>query len=112
MEPSLTPTGVNRTSDNPAKRNLLAVLRTRLANERTFLSYVRTSLYFLVGGVALLKVEDLANIYVLGWVSLAISFLLLMTGIWRFVSLRAILHSEGRRRKRRMRTTPSREKTT
>jgi putative membrane protein len=109
MDPSINPPASSRQSDNPAKRNLLAVLRTRLANERTFLSYVRTSLYFLVGGVALLKVEDLANIYMLGWVSLSVSFCLLVVGIWRFISLRIILRSEGRSRRRRMRTTPSRE---
>jgi len=73
-----------RLPDNPAKRNFLALLRTRMANERTLLSYIRTSLYFLVGGIALLKVEDLERISILGYVSFIISAILLLIGLWRF----------------------------
>lgn len=76
-----------RLPDNPAKRNFLALLRTRLANERTLLSYIRTSLYFLVGGIALLKVEDLERISILGYVSFIISGFLVVIGLWRFLKL-------------------------
>jgi putative membrane protein len=76
-----------RLPDNPAKRNFLALLRTRLANERTLLSYIRTALYFLVGGIALLKVEDLERISILGYVSFIISSVLVIIGLWRFWKL-------------------------
>lgn len=33
-------------------RDYLAIERTRLANERTLLSYIRSSLYLLLGGMA------------------------------------------------------------
>ena len=42
-------------------RDILALERTRLANERTLLTYGRTSLYLVLGGVALLKVEQFEN---------------------------------------------------
>ena len=69
-------------------RDYLARQRTRMANERTLLSYIRTSLYFLVSGTALVKVEDLANISMLGYFSFAISILLIAIGFFTFFRVR------------------------
>ncbi len=68
-------------------RDHLALERTRLANERTFLSYIRTSLYFVVGGIALIQIHDLSKVRILGYLSLLLSVLFLLTGIVRFVRL-------------------------
>ncbi len=87
--------------DNPAKRNLLAQLRTRLANERTLLSYVRTSLYFLVGGIALLRVRELENLQYFGYLAFAISLVLLLVGLNRFIVLKQILSKNKKRRFRK-----------
>jgi len=39
-------------------RDYLALERTRLANERTLFSYIRTSLYLFLGGIAFLQFKD------------------------------------------------------
>ncbi|MEX0720267.1 MAG: DUF202 domain-containing protein [Balneolaceae bacterium] len=74
-------------TESTAKRNMLALLRTRLANERTLLSYIRTSLYFIVGGLALLNVERFENLVFIGWLCFAISISLLCIGLRRFITL-------------------------
>lgn len=69
-------------------RDYLALERTRLANERTLLSYLRTSLYLIVGGIAFLQVEKLDSIHWLGYVCFALSVGALIVGTSRFVQLR------------------------
>lgn len=69
-------------------RDYLARQRTALANDRTLLSYIRTSLYFLVSGTALVKVEDLENVKGLGYVSFAISLSMLMLGFYNYFKIR------------------------
>jgi len=68
-------------------RDFLALERTKLANERTLLSYIRSSLYLLLGGIAILQLEDFENINFLGYFSLALTVLLLVIGIYRFQRL-------------------------
>lgn len=70
------------------KRSALAWERTRLANERTFLSYIRTSLYLLVGGIALVTVKDFENADIPGYIAIGLSGILLFTGIFRYVKMR------------------------
>lgn len=69
-------------------RDFLAMERTRLSNERTFLTYIRTGLYFLLGAGAMLKLVEFQEIRWLGWVSLGISSILFLVGIFRFVLLK------------------------
>jgi putative membrane protein len=69
-------------------RDHLAMERTKLANERTLLSYVRTSLYLLLGGLALIGLDDFKDLRILGNISLVVSVLLLLIGIIRFYQLR------------------------
>jgi putative membrane protein len=38
-------------------RDYLALERTKLANERTLLSYIRSSLYLMLGGIAIIQLE-------------------------------------------------------
>lgn len=54
-------------------RDYLAMERTRLANERTLLSYLRSSLYLLVGGIALLQLQGFESIKFLGYISLSLA---------------------------------------
>lgn len=68
-------------------RDYLAMERTKLANERTLLSYVRTSLYLLLGGLALLGLEDFRDLTFIGYLSLGISGLLIVIGIVRYSQL-------------------------
>ncbi len=69
-------------------RDFLAMERTRLSNERTFLTYIRTGLYFLLGAGAMLKLVEFQEVRWLGWASLAIAVVLFILGIFRFVLLR------------------------
>ncbi|HEA30221.1 MAG TPA: DUF202 domain-containing protein [Leeuwenhoekiella sp.] len=69
-------------------RDHLSMERTKLANERTLLSYVRTSLYLVLGGIAFLGMQDLEKIKILGYFFIAISMVILIIGIARFYQLK------------------------
>jgi putative membrane protein len=68
-------------------RDFLAIERTRLANERTLLSYIRASLYLLLSGVAILQLNEFDKIRWFGYLSLAFSALLILIGTLRYVYL-------------------------
>ncbi|WP_375586381.1 DUF202 domain-containing protein [Cyclobacterium xiamenense] len=78
----------NQTEETLIVRDFLARQRTKLANDRTLLSYIRTSLYFIVSGTALIKVEDLENVKDLGYLSFLISVVLLILGFINFFRLK------------------------
>lgn len=69
-------------------RDHLSMERTKLANERTLLSYVRTSLYLVLSGIAFLGMEDFKKINFLGYYFISIAFMILITGIARFYQLK------------------------
>lgn len=69
-------------------RDHLSMERTKLANERTLLSYIRTSLYLILGGIAFIGMKDLAEIKNLGYFSLVLSVIVLIIGIVRFYQLK------------------------
>lgn len=68
-------------------RDYLAIERTKLANERTLLSYIRASLYLVIGGIAFLGMEELEEIKNVGIAALCISITMLIIGIIRFYQL-------------------------
>lgn len=70
----------------------LALDRTILANERTFLSYSRTSLTVFVVGVTFIKLFNFPIIEILGWVFLPISFVIFFLGVRTFKKIRAELY--------------------
>jgi putative membrane protein len=72
-------------------RDYLAIERTRLANERTLLSYIRSSLYLLLGGIAFFQLKDFPNFKILGLLSLVFSALFFIIGLYRFVLLKKSL---------------------
>lgn len=69
-------------------RDFLALERTSLANERTLFSYIRISIYLVIGGIAFLKIEDLKPIAWTGYVSFGLSIFLLVYGVIRYQILR------------------------
>lgn len=69
-------------------RDFLALERTRLANERTLLAYLRTSLYMVLGGIAFLQLSEFDNIRWLGFVAIGLSAVFVVTGIMRFYLLK------------------------
>lgn len=73
-------------------RDQLALERTRLANERTLLSYIRTSLYLIVGGIAFLRVENLSHLQWLGIVCFVLSGIAIAIGLYHYIDLRLLLN--------------------
>ncbi len=69
-------------------RDHLSIERTKLANERTLLSYIRTTLYLVLGGIAFFGMKDLEKIKGLGYFSLFLSVIVLFIGIVRFHQLK------------------------
>lgn len=71
-------------------RDHLALERTKLANERTLLSYLRASLYLFLGGSALIGLnhEVLGNLKWVGNAGLFFSALFLIIGVYRFIILK------------------------
>ncbi|MFD2696470.1 DUF202 domain-containing protein [Mesonia sediminis] len=76
-----------RITDEKNLREHLALERTKLANERTLLSYIRASLYLLLGGIALLQVKEYTNLKIIGYIALFICVVFLLIGIGRYISL-------------------------
>ena len=78
-----------RLIDEKLIREHLALERTKLANERTLLSYIRASIYLLISGLALLQVKEYQgySLMWLGYLSLFICILFLLVGVSRYIAL-------------------------
>ena len=62
----------------------LAIDRTKLANERTFLAFFRSFVVMLSSGLAIIKLQFLKNIYILGIVLMIIALFLLIYGMLHY----------------------------
>lgn len=62
-------------------RDHLAAYRTILANERTFLAYIRTALTLFVAGVSFIKFFDSPVIEVLGWTLIPVGVFVFVRGV-------------------------------
>ena len=74
-------------------RDHLAMERTRLTNERTFMAYIRTSLYLIVGGFAFLKVDGLMHLNILGYFCFVLSVFVVILGTFKYKELQSDLNS-------------------
>ena len=72
-------------------RDYLAIERTRLANERTLLSYIKSSLYLLLGGITVLQLKNFPDLEYLGYTALGFSAIFIIIGIYRFTLLKKSL---------------------
>ena len=63
----------------------LAIERTRLANERTFLAYFRSAIVFLSSGAAIIKLKILEEIEWVGYALIVVGPVLLCIGLIRFM---------------------------
>lgn len=72
-------------------RDYLAIERTRLANERTLLSYIRSSLYLLLGGIAFFQLKSFPDFKYLALLALVFSAIFFIIGIYRFTLLKRSL---------------------
>lgn len=76
-----------RLIDEKLVREHLAMERTKLANERTLLSYIKASLYLLLGGLALLQIKEYENVKWIGYTALFICVIFVIIGISRYIAL-------------------------
>lgn len=78
-----------RIIDEKQLREHLALQRTKLANERTLLSYIKASLYLLIGGLALLQVKEYKGIDItwIGYLAFFFCVLFIVVGISRYIAL-------------------------
>ena len=68
-------------------REYLAIERTKLANERTLLTYIRTGLYFLVAGSTLGHLIDTRFWNVMGAPLIIVAALITAFGVVRFIRM-------------------------
>ena len=66
----------------------LALERTRLANERTLFSYIRTALYLTLGGLAFMQMHEFKNINWLAPICFVLSIVILVTGIIKYILMK------------------------
>lgn len=79
--------------DNLILRDRLALVRTRLANERTLFSYMRTSLYLLTVGVGILEIDGIKHLTVAAYIGLICSCILFILGWVRYFQMCRCLKS-------------------
>jgi len=72
-------------------RDYLAIERTRLANERTLLSYIRSSLYLLLGSIAFYQLKEFKNFEYLAVTALVFCIIFFVIGVYRFSLLKRSL---------------------
>lgn len=72
-------------------RDYLALERTKLANERTLFSYIRTSLYLLTAGIGILQIESISRLDWLGWICILSGIFLFFLGVVRYRRMSSLL---------------------
>lgn len=75
-------------------RDHLAGYRTGLALRRTFLSYLRTSLAFFGGGLAMIKFSGHPLVTLLGWFFLPAGVVILAQGIITYIKVNRAVQAE------------------
>ena len=71
--------------------NLLTIGRTIMANDRTLLAFLRTSLAFCIAGIGLVKYLDHPISDVIGCIFVVIASIFLIWGVHRYRHVRKIL---------------------
>jgi len=66
-------------------REKLALQRTTLANQSTFLSFLRTSMYFLIAGLSVRNLLQVENSLIIEITFFVISFLIIVYGTYNFI---------------------------
>ncbi|MEY8722056.1 DUF202 domain-containing protein [Bacteroides stercorirosoris] len=88
---------MQKTTDKPENNELilrdhLALERTKLANERTLFSYIRTSLYLLTAGIGILQIDSISRLDRLAWICIVSGVILFFWGFVRFWRMKKYLN--------------------
>ena len=73
-------------------RDYLAIDRTVMANEVSFMSYIRTALTMVVAAMTFLKFFDIPEVHLLGWLFIVLAALLVIHGATRYEAMGSILN--------------------
>ncbi len=65
-------------------RERLALQRTILANQSTFLAFLRTSMYFFVAGLSLESLLKIENSFIIEWFLFISSFVIFCVGLFNY----------------------------
>lgn len=77
-------------------REKLAIQRTHLANQTTFLAFLRTAMYFFVAGLSIDSFFSFEETHLVMWFLFIIALILILFGIVNFLKNRKIVQeSEG-----------------
>jgi len=71
-------------SERLARKTSPDLLRTHLANDRTFLAFIRTALTLFIVGVTFIRFFDAAIFKILGWFFVPISIVTFFVGFVRY----------------------------
>lgn len=67
-------------------RERLALQRTILVNQSTFLAFLRTSMYFFIAGLSLESLLKIDNSFMIEWFLFISSFVIFCIGIFNYFS--------------------------
>lgn len=76
-------------------RDYLAIDRTILSNQNTFLAYVRTALTLFVGGLTFVRFFDQLIVEVIGWIFVPLGVATFIIGAIRYNKIRLVLARIG-----------------
>ncbi len=93
MDPQIEKTK-NLKREKVLVRDRLAGFRTDLANRRTFLSYFRTALAFVCGGIAIIKFSNDPALIVVGFLCIPGGAFVLVQGIILYMKMKKIIQQE------------------
>jgi len=78
---------------NMILRDYLAIDRTVMANESSFLSYIRTALTMVVAAITFLKFFNSNWVHMIGWIFITAAALMVIHGATRYEAMDSILHN-------------------
>lgn len=73
-------------------RERLAIQRTKMANQTTLLSFVRTALYFLIAGLSIRSLLQLENSILFEIIFFIASFGLIVTGVMNYLRQKKMIN--------------------
>jgi len=75
------------------RKNTPDLMRTFLANERTFLSFIRTSLTLFIVAFTLIKFVDNVVLEFSGWIFVAVGIITFFIGLTRYYRMKIIIRA-------------------
>lgn len=77
-------------------RENLAIERTKMAQYRTFLAFVRTALYFPVAGISMHQALDISYGIYIQWIGISLGILILAAGIIFYIRAKGRLIKQAK----------------